>query len=71
MASRHEQDLGKRVAKAVATYWRTRKRQSRKQGAKSGRKDHGARAAVTGGAQMDGFILLLTDVIQEAGLSPE
>jgi len=66
-----QQDLSKRVAKAVAHYWQTRERQGKKQGAKSGQKDYGARAAVTGGAQMDGFILLLSDLIQDAGVSPE
>lgn len=62
-------DLDQRVAKAVTYYWRTRKRQGKKQGAKTGQKDAGARAAVTGGAQMDGFILLLTDLIKDAGVS--
>ncbi len=60
-------DLNRRVAKAVTTYWRTRRRQSTKQGA-SGQKDQGARSAVTGGAQMDGFINLLTGLIEESGI---
>lgn len=65
------EDLSKRVAKAVAHYWQTRESQGKKQGAKTGQKDAGARAAVTGGAQMDGFILLLCDLIQEAGVASE
>ena len=64
-----QQDLSKRVAKAIPLYWQTREHQGKKQGAKSGQKDYGARAAVTGGAQMDGFILLLSELIQEAGVS--
>ena len=66
-----ERDLSKRVAKAVRQYWRTRARQGKRQGSQSGRKDYGARAAVTGGAQMDGFVLLLSELIQEAGVSSE
>lgn len=54
------------LKKAVAAYWKTRQKQSDRQG-KSGEKDHGARSAVTGGAQMDGFISLITDLIVEAG----
>ena len=34
----------------------------------SGQRDHGARSAVTGGAQMDGFIKLLTELIEESGI---
>ncbi len=60
-------DLHRRVAKAVASYWATRRRQSARQG-DAGQRDQGARRAVTGGAQMDGFIALLTEVIQEAGI---
>lgn len=59
--------LNKRVAEAVAFYWSTRKRQSDKQ-TTSGRADQGARSAVTGGAHMDSFIELITDLISEAGV---
>jgi len=58
--------LSKYVSQAISHYWRTRQAQSQKQ-ARSGRADHGARSAVTGGAQMDGFIRLITDLIVEAG----
>jgi len=61
-------DLPERVAKAVAHFWRTRKRQSDKQ-RKAGLVDAGARGAVTGGAQMDGFIALINDLILEAGIN--
>lgn len=60
--------LTRRVAGAVAEYWKTRREQSARQAA-SARQDQGARQAVTGGAQMDGFIQLLTDLILRAGIS--
>ena len=63
--------LPERVGKAVAHYWQTREHQGKKQGSKGGQKDYGARSAVTGGAQMDGFILLLSELIQEADVVPE
>lgn len=61
------QDLDKRLSESVAHYWKTRTRQAKKQKA-SGKSDQGARGAVTGGAQMDGFITLLTDIITQAGI---
>lgn len=61
-------ELQQRVAKAVASYWASRQQQAARQGA-AGQRDQGARAAVTGGAQMDGFIELLSALIEEAGIS--
>lgn len=63
-------ELNARVAKAVSSYWKTRQNQSAKQ-ASSGQRDQGARSAVTGGAQMDGFIKLITELILEAGIKQE
>lgn len=60
--------LDGKVAGAVASYWRTRDRQARKQ-KRAGRTDQGARGAVTGGGQMAGFIKLFTDLICRAGIS--
>jgi hypothetical protein len=54
------------VKKAVAAYWKTRQAQFDRQG-KAGGKDQGARSAVTGGAQMDGFVSLITKLIIQAG----
>lgn len=51
--------LSERTARAVAHYWQTRTAQRRKQ-EQSGRADQGLRSAVTGGAQMNGFIDLFT-----------
>jgi len=55
------------AAKAVAHYWETRAAQRRRQ-EESGRADQGSRSAVTGGAQMDGFIDLFTELITRAGI---
>ena len=63
-------DLKKRLARAVVQFWRTRKQQAKKQQA-TGRRDQGARSAATGGAQMDGVIELLTDVLVGAGIKPD
>ena len=61
--------LPKHTRDAVAFYWRTRSQQSKKQLAAGG-SDQGSRSAVTGGAQMDGFIALLTKLVTEAGIDP-
>jgi len=58
--------LNTKVSQAIAHYWRTRQRQSEKQ-VESGGADQGARSAVTGGAQMDGFIRLITTLMIDAG----
>ena len=61
-------DLRQKVSEAVAHFWRTRDRQHTNQGSKSGQKDHGARSAVTGGKQLDGFAQLVRGLLIEAGL---
>lgn len=58
--------LNEHVSQAIAHYWQTRQIQFQKQ-TKSGKTDQGTRSAVTGGAQMDGFIRLIGDLIIEAG----
>jgi hypothetical protein len=60
-------DLPKHTREAVRFYWQTRSQQSEKQ-RKAGGADQGLRSAVTGGAQMDGFIELLTKLVIEAGI---
>ena len=60
--------LSESTAKAVAHYWQTRTAQRRKQ-EQTGKADQGLRSAVTGGAQMDGFIDLFTELITQAGIS--
>ena len=60
--------LEKRLQLAVKQFWSTRDVQAKKQGGTSGSKDAGARSAVTGGAQMNGFISLVRDLLCESGL---
>ncbi|MGD0261809.1 MAG: PaeR7I family type II restriction endonuclease [Verrucomicrobiota bacterium] len=60
-------DLNTHVREAVRFYWRTRTHQLERQQSAGGR-DQGARSAVAGGAQMDGFIGLLTNLVVEAGV---
>jgi hypothetical protein len=60
-------DLPRHVREAVRFYWQTRTKQLQKQ-AGTGAKDQGARSAVTGGAQMDGFIDLFTRLVIGAGI---
>ena len=60
-------DLPKYTREAVRFYWQTRSQQSEKQ-RKAGGADQDLRSAVTGGAQMDGFIELLTKLVIEAGI---
>ena len=62
-------DYSRKVADAVEHFWRTRLKQGKNQGATTGVKDAGNRSAVTGGAQLDGFIELLASIIEDVGLS--
>lgn len=61
-------DLDKQVRRAIRHFWKTRENQSRKQGSQTGKKDTGARSAVTGGKHLDGFVQLCRDLLIEAGL---
>ncbi len=60
--------IAERLNGAVKHFWSTRETQAQKQGKISGSKDSGARSAVTGGAQMNGFINLVRDLLCESGL---
>ncbi len=60
--------LARRVERAVRHFWRTRERQARAQGGRTGDRDRGARSAVTGGAHLDGFADLIRGLIVEAGV---
>jgi hypothetical protein len=64
------QNITETVKRAVSHYWQTRSAQRLKQ-EESGKADQGLRSAVTGGAQMDGFIDLFTELIAGAGISKE
>lgn len=63
-------DLTARAGRAVAQYWETRATQRNKQ-KQTGKADQGLRSAVTGGAQMDGFIDLFTELITTTGIPAE
>lgn len=60
-------DLDKMARKAVAHYWTTRTAQQKRQ-KHTGKADQGLRSAVTGGAQMDGFIFLFAELARRAGI---
>jgi len=60
-------DLDKKLRKAIKHFWTTRDSQAIKQ-AEAGRADAGARSAVTGGAQMNGFVHLIRDLLVEGGI---
>ncbi len=62
-------DLAAGVRRAVRAFWRTRNRQVSAQKQRGG-SDQGARASVTGGAQMDGFVELVEGLVRQAG-APE
>ncbi|MGH9414612.1 MAG: PaeR7I family type II restriction endonuclease [Terriglobales bacterium] len=62
-------DIQSRLRAAVRQFWTVRKRQSAKQGGRSGTRDAGERAAVTGGAQMDGFVGLVRELLCECGMA--
>lgn len=64
------ENLEENVASAVAHYWGTRETQREKQKSR-GITDAGLRSAVTGGAQMDGFIDLFKGLIMESGIAEE
>ena len=58
------------LGEAVAHYWQTRRSQRERQ-KKRGISDAGLRSAVTGGAQMDGFINLFKKLIVHNGIHEE
>jgi hypothetical protein len=60
--------IEQRLREAVKHFWSTRETQAQKQRTTKGNKDAGARSAVTGGAQMNGFVNLVRDVLCEGGL---
>ena len=59
--------LEQRLRSAIQAFWTTRESQANKQGSRSGIRDAGFRTAVTGGAQMNGFISVIRDLLEESG----
>lgn len=60
-------DLTSYTSAAVAHYWNTRTGQHNRQ-LQTGKTDKGLRSAVTGGAQMDGFVDMFTKLIIQVGI---
>ncbi|HXT58908.1 MAG TPA: PaeR7I family type II restriction endonuclease [Pirellulales bacterium] len=61
-------DLDRRVGEAIKLFWLTRDKQSKAQGTKTGQKDAGLRAAVTGGKHLDGFTEICRDLFIAGGV---
>ncbi len=57
----------KRVSEAVQFFWKSRLNARRRQLA-AGDLDHGERASVTAGKNMDGFVILLHEIVRANGL---
>jgi hypothetical protein len=62
-------DYKTELAKAVQHFWRIRGKQKKRQGGKSGVKDSGNRAAVTGGKHADGFVKLIASIVEAAAMA--
>ena len=58
----------RRLRDATKRFWGTRSLQANRQGAKTGERDAGNRTAVTGGKQMDGFVELAKEFLEECGV---
>jgi hypothetical protein len=65
-----KETLTPNLSQAIRHFWRTRELQIAKQ-RQAGQSDQGARGAVTGGAQMDGVIVLLSQIIMNAGIEKD
>ncbi len=65
----NDRDIANKVKAAVRHFWQTRSRQKQKQGLATGQKDAGNRRAVTGGAQLDGFIRVVSELLQSVGIA--
>jgi len=59
----------RRIQEAVKHFWQTRQSQASRQGSLTGVRDAGFRTAVTGGKQLDGFVELVRDFLEESGLN--
>jgi hypothetical protein len=61
-------DVEKELSIAVSNFWSTRVNQKSSQGGVDGKKDAGNRGAVTGGKHADGFVNLIAQVVESAGV---
>ena len=64
----NKSQLERRVTRAVRQFWSIRRSQGTNQGRKTGRRDQGARSAVTGGKHLDGFTTICRDLFIKAGV---
>ena len=64
-----DEEIAKRVRKAVALYWNSRSGQATKQKSSGKITDYGTRSEVTGGQHLNAFVDLLCDLIRKAGFS--
>jgi hypothetical protein len=64
----NREQLTEELRRAVVQFWDTRSLQGKAQGNKSGQKDAGNRALVTGGKQMNGFVSLFARLIESEGI---
>jgi hypothetical protein len=60
--------LEAQIREAVRYFWLKRAEQAKKQTTSNEKKDAGDRSAVTGGKQMSGFVDLLCNLLQQAGV---
>ena len=61
-------ELDNSVGEAIKLFWKTRAKQTKRQGSVSGQKDAGLRAAVTGGKHLDGFSDICRQLFLKAGV---
>lgn len=61
-------DLSRQLRAAVKLFWTTRGSQSERQGGEKADKDRGDRSAVTGGKHLDGFGVLIAELLEAAGV---
>lgn len=61
-------DLEQQLSEAIKLFWLTRDKQNKSQGSKTGTKDAGLRAAVTGGKHLDGFTNICRRILTDAGV---
>ncbi len=64
----HDIDIDGEVSQAIKLFWTTRDKQGKAQGRKTGAKDAGLRAAVTGGRHLDGFSTICRKLCKAAGV---
>lgn len=62
-------DVEKGLSEAVKHFWRVRRKQKKRQGGKSGKKDAGQRGSVTGGKHADGFIKIVAEILKDSGIA--